>query len=290
MVIRVHTRLPAYQRIWGIGLIQTQTDHVAAIVAKFAGGEVHFPKQDLGCVQGHGETTFFPLLLRDISSKSDTAHHRAGIVKNRRLVGFKPPLRTLGIDDHLFDVLLFSGSEHGPVVGSIAFGQVGWRNIEVIFANHVVGAALTEQRHEPLVDCEKTTLRVLEPDSEGKVVEQGALVLFALLQLTLFLSAIGDVLTSRQATDDVAVRVSDRAVVPGDQALFATARTHRVFVVFRTRLVARQRLLEHRAHLLDIHPARQAGSKPVLTDQLVFAVAQDLTALAVDQRDVPLRI
>ena len=151
-----------------------------------------------GIVIGQVLDALFGLLAHaDVAGVADGADDPI-VHPHGRFVGFEPAPRLAGSVDHLFRLLRPAAGQHLPVIGHVAPGQVGGPDIQIGFADQPLGRIEPTSASERRVDRQKPAFRIFEPDQEGKIVQQSALVFQIGAQLFLRLLARGDVRHHRQ--------------------------------------------------------------------------------------------
>src|ERR1035437_6995171 len=86
-----------------------------------------------------------------------------------------------------------STGNHGAILGTINHGQVLWGNVKISLAYQRFGRRVAKTFGELPINRQKVALFILQPDIEGEIVEQGALVAAVLAQCLFGFPAFADV-------------------------------------------------------------------------------------------------
>ena len=163
-----------------------------------------------------------------------------------------------------------------PVAGAVAEGVVDELEVVEVDEQQRDRAARARAAVHAAAQLRLQLGAVGQPGQRVEVGEAGDLLLRA--------QALGDVLARREDADDLARRVAQQRVAPGDRVALAAAGEH-------VALVVGERLALAAEHALEVVAARRAvvlgddGVVPVLADQLPVLVAEQLAAVAVEQLD-----
>ena len=116
----------------------------------------------------------------NVARKADGANQVA-VHRDRRLVGFNPAQLAVD-DDFFFKMLAGVSGQHGTIIGAVFFRHFRRDDVQIALADQRRRRRPADAAGKRFVDGEEAALLILQPDHEGKSVEQGAQVLFTLAQ------------------------------------------------------------------------------------------------------------